>query len=29
MVGFKSEMQGLEYQKMNVDTKKITLLSKN
>jgi len=29
MVGFKSGIQGLEYQKMNVDTKKITVLSEN
>lgn len=29
MTGFKSGIQGLEYQKMNVDTKKITVLSKN
>jgi hypothetical protein len=29
MVGFNSGMQGLEYQKMNIDTKKITVLSEN
>ena len=29
MVGFKSGIQGLEYQKMNIDTKKITVLSEN
>jgi hypothetical protein len=29
IVGFKSGIQGLEYQKMNVDTKKITVLSEN
>jgi hypothetical protein len=29
MVGFKSGIQGLEYQKLNVDTKKITVLSAN
>ncbi|MEQ9300099.1 MAG: nuclear transport factor 2 family protein [Cyclobacteriaceae bacterium] len=29
MVGFKSGIQGLEYQKMNVETKKITVLSEN
>lgn len=29
MVGFKSGIQGLEHQKFNVDTKKITVLSKN
>lgn len=29
MVGFKSRIQGLEYQKMTVITKKITVLSQN
>jgi hypothetical protein len=29
MVGFKSAIQGIEYQKMNVDTQKITVLSPN
>lgn len=29
MVGFKSGIRGLEYQKMNIDTKKITVLSEN
>ena len=29
MVGFNSATQGLDYQKMNVDTKKITVLSDN
>ena len=29
MVGFKSRIKGLEYQKMNIDTKKITVLSEN
>lgn len=29
MVGFKSGIQGLESQKMNIDTKKITVLSEN
>jgi len=29
MVGFKTGIQGLEYQKMNVDIKKITVLSEN
>jgi hypothetical protein len=29
MVGFKSGIQGLESQKMTVDTKKITVLSEN
>jgi len=29
MVGFKSGIQGLESQKMNIDTKKITVLSAN
>lgn len=29
MVGFKSGIPGLEYQKMNVDTKKISVLTEN
>ena len=29
MVGFKSRIKGLEYQKMTIDTKKITVLSEN
>ncbi|MBV5281521.1 MAG: nuclear transport factor 2 family protein [Paludibacter sp.] len=29
MVGFKSGIKGLEYQKFNIDTKKITVLSEN
>jgi hypothetical protein len=29
MVRFKSGIRGLEYQKMNIDTKKITVLSEN
>ena len=29
MVGFKSRIKGLEYQQMNIDTKKITVLSEN
>jgi len=29
MVGFKSGIQGLEYQEMNIDTKRITVLSES
>ena len=29
MVGFKTGIQEMEYQKMNIDTKKITVLSGN